>query len=44
MSQIFMNLENSKTSDAHKLRLTLMDKIGFQRGDKRVALSELSTY
>ena len=31
---IFMNLENSKTSDPHRLKLNLADKIDLQKGDK----------
>ena len=30
---IFMKSESSNTSDAHKLRPNLMDKIDIQRGD-----------
>ena len=33
MSMIFMKSESSNTSDAHKLRLNLTDKIDLQRGD-----------
>ena len=36
-----MNLENSKTSDAHELRLNLSDKMDLRRGNKFLALSEL---
>ena len=39
-----MNSENSKISDGHRLRRNLTDKMNLRRGDKRVALSELSTY
>ena len=38
-----MNSENSKTSEAQRLRLTLTDKIDLRRGDKHVTLSDLST-
>ena len=38
MNKIFMNSENSKTSDACRLRLDLMDKVDLQRGDNKVAL------
>ena len=44
MSVIFMTLENSKISDGHRLRRNLTDKMNLRRGDKRVALSDLSTY
>ena len=44
MCSIFMNSENSKTSDVRRLKLNLTDKIDLQRGDKRVALSDLSIY
>ena len=44
MCSIFMNSERSKTSDVHRLRLNLTDKIDLQRRDKRVALSDLSIY
>ena len=36
-----MNLENSKTSDAHELGLNLSDKMDLRRGNKFLALSEL---
>ena len=36
-----MNLENSKTSDPHRLVLKLTDKIGWKRSDKYVALSTI---
>ena len=44
MTSIFMNSENSKTSDAHKPRLNLTDKMDLGRGNKHVALSDLSFY
>ena len=44
MDTIFMNSENSKTSDAHRLLLNLTDKIHLKRSDKYVALSNLSIY
>ena len=34
MNTIFMNSENSKTSDPHRLSLNLTDKIAFRRKDK----------
>lgn len=36
MSTIFMNEENSKTSDAHKLRHNLTDKIDLQKDDEHL--------
>ena len=42
MDTIFMNSENSKTSDPHRLLLNLPDKIDFKGRDKYVALSNLS--
>ena len=41
MDTIFMNSENSKTSDPHSLFLNLSDKINLKRSDKYVALSNL---
>ena len=44
MDTIFMNSENSKTSDPHKLSLNLTDKINLKRSDKCIALLNLSIY
>ena len=44
MDTIFMNSENSKTSDPHRLLLSPSDKIKSIRIDKSVALSNLSIY
>ena len=44
MDTIFMNSENSKTSDPYRLLLNLTDKINLKRSDKYVALSSLSIY
>ena len=44
MDTIFMNSENSKTSEYHVLVLKLTDKTGLRRGQKTVALSSLSIY
>ena len=44
MDTAFMNSENSKTSDPHRLLLTLSDKINLKRSDKYVALSNLIIY
>ena len=39
-----MNSENSGTSDYHVLALKLTDKLDLKRGQKSVALSNLSIY
>ena len=44
MDTIFMNSENNKTCDPHRLLLNLSDKINLKRSDKYVALSNLSIY
>ena len=44
MDTIFMNSENSKTSDPHRLLINLSDKMNLKRSDKYVALSNLSIY
>ena len=44
MDTIFMNSENSETSDPHRLLLNLLGKINLKRSDKYVALSNLSIY
>ena len=44
MDTIFMNSENSKTSDPGSLLLNLSDKINLKISDKYVALSSLSIY
>ena len=36
MDTIFMNSENSKTSDPHRLLLNLLDKINLKRSDTYV--------
>ena len=38
MYTIFMNSENSKTTDPHRPLLNLTDKINLRRSDKYVAL------
>ena len=38
MDTIFLNFENSKTSDPHKLLRNLLDKINSKRSDKYVTL------
>ena len=42
MDTIFMNSENSKTSEYHVLVLKLTDKLDLRRGQKTVALSNLA--
>ena len=44
MDTIFMNSENSKTREYHVLVLKLTDKLDLKRGQKTVALSNLSIY
>ena len=44
MDAIFMNSENSKTSDPHRLLLNLSDKINLKKSDKYAALSSFSIY
>ena len=44
MDSTFMNLENSKTSDPHRLITNLSDKINLKRSDKCAFLSNLSIY
>ena len=44
MDTIFMNSENSGTSEYHVLLLKLTDKLDLRRGQKSVPLSNLSIY
>ena len=44
IDNIFMNSDNSKTSDPHRLLLNLTDEINLKRSDKYVVLSNLSIY
>ena len=44
MDTIFMNSDNSRTSKYHILVLKLTDKLVLRRGQKGVALSNLSIY
>ena len=44
MDTIFMNSENSRTFEYHVLALKLADKLDIRRGQKSVALSNLSIY
>ena len=41
---IFMNYENSETSDPHRLLLNLSDEINLKRNGKYFALSKFSNY
>ena len=44
MDTIFMNSENSKTFECYILVLKLTDKVYLKRGQKSIALSNLSNY
>ena len=44
MVKVFLNSENSKTFNLHRLVLNLIDKRNLKRGDKYIALSYLSIY
>ena len=44
MNTIFMNSENSETSDPHRLSLNLTDKVDLRQKDKCVSLSNSSIY
>ena len=44
MKTIFMNTENSKTSESHKFRLDLTDKLDLKNPKKNIALVNLSIY
>ena len=44
MNTIFMNSQNSKTSETHRLFLNVTDKINVKRSDQYVPLSNLSVY
>ena len=44
MDTIFMNSENSKTSEPHVLMLKPTDKLDFKGDEKIIALSNLSIY
>ena len=44
MDTIFMNSENSITSEHNVLVLKLTDKLDLRRGQKTIALSNLSIY
>ena len=44
METIFMNSENSKTSEPHRFKLDLTDKLNLKNPNKSVALTNLSIY
>ena len=44
MDTIFINSDNSKTSDSHRLLLNPSDQLDLRRGDEYVVLSNLSIY
>ena len=44
MDTIFMNSENNKTFNSHRLLLNLSDKIDLKKSDRFVPLSNLSMY
>ena len=44
MDTVFMNSENGRTSQYHVLVLKPTDKLDLRRGQKSVALSNLSIY
>ena len=44
MDTIFVNSENIKTSEPYVLIFKLTDKLDLRRGEKSIALSNLSIY
>ena len=44
METIFMNSKNSKTSESHKFKLNLTDKLNLKDPKKNMALANLSIY
>ena len=44
METIFMNTENSKTSEPHRFKLDLTDKLNFENPNKNMALANLNIY
>ena len=44
MNTLFMNCENSKTSDPHRFSINLPDKKKMKKKDKYAALSNLNIY
>ena len=44
METIFMNTENSKTTEPSRINLDLTDKLNFKNPNKNMALANLSIY
>ena len=44
METIFMNTENSKTSEPHRFKLDLRDKFNLKNSNQSMALANLSIY
>ena len=44
MERIFMKSENSKTSESHRFKLDLTDKLNLKNPNKNMALANLSIY
>ena len=44
METIFTNSENSKTSEPHRFRLDLTEKLDLKDPEKNMALAKLSIY
>ena len=44
MEKIFMNAENSKSSEPHRFKLDLTDKRNLKNPNKNMALANLSIY
>ena len=44
METIFMNTENNKTNEPHRLKLDLKDKLNLKNANKNLALANLSIY
>ena len=44
METIFINTENSKTSEPHRFKLNLTDKLNLKNPNKKMALANLSIY
>ena len=44
METIFMNTENSKTNEPHRVRLTLADQLNVKGTNENMALANLSIY
>ena len=44
METIFMNTENVKTNEPHRLRLSLADKLNLKNPNKNMVLANLSIY